>query len=308
MAKGCCGSSGCSCQLIGHGAVEITGSGQPSDPFILDVDLNLGSSTNKTFTVVVDGDGSTADPYTLETSFTSTAQLDDLPDVQAPAPTNGQVLAWNATLSRWVPQPPTTAAAGSVLHNTSLDGDGSAGTPLAVLPAPSRGLATFPAGLGLTDASLASMVQRFVDTAARATAIPTPTLNQLTVLDTNPGVINYWNGTVWSVLPNQTTWNAVGGEFLALSGPYTPGLPVTVMTKQITDTTDGLGVFEVLDSTDLAGASGVLAVQLTESGSIGWKAVLNPVSNQVVATAYRIADGTVLAGTPVSGVMLAILY
>ena len=308
MAKGCCGGGTCSCQMIGHGAVDITGSGQPSDPFVLDVDLNLGSSTNETFTVVVQGDGSTAYPYTLDVRYSDSAKLDDIPDVLAPNPSNGQVLAWNGPQQKWLPQAPVTAAAGSVLHDTSLDGDGSAGTPLAVLPAPTRMLATFPAGLGLTDAALASVTQRFVDAAARSAAIPAPMLNQMTLLDTNPGVINYWTGSAWSVLPNQTGWNAVNGQFLALSGPFSQGLPVTIVTKQINTTTDGAGLFSVLDTTDLTGFSGILAVQLTETGSIAWKAMLNTVSNQVVGTAYRVSDGTVLAGTPITAVALAVLY
>lgn len=309
MAK-CCGQTGggCGCQIIGHGAVDVSGSGQPSDPFILDVDLYLGSSANKTFNTIISGDGSSATPYTPVVTFADTAQLDDIPDVLAPNPANGQVLAWNSAQGKWVAAPPTTAPAGAVLHDTSLNGDGSATTPLAVLNEPTRLLGTFPAGIGLTDLGMASVVQHFADETSRAAAIPTPFLNQMTMLDTELGVIHYWTGSAWSLLPNQTSWEVPGGSMLELSGAYSDGLPVTVMVVQVNATTDALGNFDIFGTTELTGRSGVLTAQFSEHGVTPWKAMLNAVSNKIVGTAYRISDGSVMAGTPVTGSAQAILY
>lgn len=309
MAKGCCGGSGtCSCQIIGHGAVNVSGSGQPDSPFILDVDLDFESSANKTFITLIMGDGSDAAPYSPVVTFADTAELDDLPDVQAPSPTNGQVLAWDSAQAAWMPTAPTTAATGAVLHDTSLTGDGSAPTPLAVVSAPTRFLGTFAAGLGLTDIGMASTTQRFIDSTARAAAIPSPMLNQMTMLDSAPGVIEYWTGSDWDPLPGQTLWENVNGALLELSGPYSPGLQPTVMVLQVNTTTDAFGDFDVLGTPELAGRSGVLTAMFSEAGGTPWKAVLNPVSNKIVGTAYRLTDGTVMAGTPVAGTAQAILY
>jgi hypothetical protein len=310
MPKGCCGASGtCACVITGSGAISVSGSGLPTDPFVIDAENNnWESSTNKTFTTIIEGDGSSADPLSSQVQFSDTAALDDFPDVLAPSPTNGYVLAWDGAQAKWVPQAPTTASAGSVLHDTSLDGDGSSGTPLAVLPEPNRLLGTFPNGIGLTDTGMSSLVQKFVDEAARDAAVPNPFLNQLVMLDTEPGVIYYWTGVEWSVLPNQTVWEVPLGAMLELSGAYTDGVPVTVAILQMTSTTDEAGNFDVLGTTELAGRSGVLTALFTEQGGTPWKAMLNASNNKIVGTAYRITDGSVMAGTPVSGTVQAILY
>ena len=168
-------------------------------------------------------------------------------------------------------------------------------------------LGVFGSGVGLTDQGLYSVVQHFVDAAARFAAIPTPALNQITILDTEPGIQWYWTGSAWSTLPNQTGWES-GGAMLELSGPWSDGLQPTVMVFQVNTTTDANGAFDVLGTVELAGRSGVLTVQFNEQGVTPWKAMLNPVSNKIVGTAYRISDGTAMAGTPVTGTVQAILY
>lgn len=309
MAKGCCGSTGgCSCQIIAQGILEVSGSGSPSDPFILDADVDFTSSQNKTFTTLMTGDGSNATPYSPVVTFSGTAQLDDVPDVQAPNPTNGQVLGWSDALSAWVAQAASVAPAGAVLHDTSMTGDGSAGAPLAMVEHPTRLVGTFPQGVGLTDAGMAATVQHFVDDAARAAAVTAPWLNQMTTLDTEPGVLYYWTGSAWSLLPNQTGWEVPNGALLELSGPYSDGLPVTVMAVQVNATTDSFGNFDIFGTTELAGRSGVVTALFTEQGSYPWKTMINVVSNKIVGTAYRMSDGSLMAGTPVIGTAQAILY
>jgi hypothetical protein len=64
----------------------------------------------------------------------------------------------------------------------------------------------------------------------------------------------------------------------------------------------------VLTAADLTGRSGVLAVNIQEVGSVGWKAMANPAVTKVTGTAYRITDGSLMAGTPVTAVVQAILY
>lgn len=45
---------------------------------------------------------------------------------------------------------------------------------------------------------LGQSVIRFSSAAARTAAIAAPTLNQLTMLDTAPGAVDYWNGSAWA--------------------------------------------------------------------------------------------------------------
>jgi hypothetical protein len=45
---------------------------------------------------------------------------------------------------------------------------------------------------------MSQAVARFASAAARTAGLPAPILNQLTALDTVPGVIDYWTGSVWA--------------------------------------------------------------------------------------------------------------
>lgn len=308
MPTGCCGHASCSCQIVTGGRLSVEGSGQPGDPFVIDLEADFDSGSNATFDTIASGIGSAADPWVIETQYALTAKLDHLPDVNVPAPTNAQVLSWDAPTSKWVAAAPTTAPVGAVLHDTSLTGDGSAGSPMAVVPSTSRLLGSFPSGVGLSDLGLASVVQHYADAAARTAALPSPTINMLTMLDSSPGVVWYWTGSKWSLLPNQTTWVATGGSFLELSGPYQDGAPVTVLVKQLSITTDASGLFSVLDAADLLGKSGVLSPSVQETGAIAWKAMLHAAGSTVTATAYRMTDGSVMAATPLTGTVQAILY
>src|SRR5678815_4690585 len=128
----CCGGASCSCVIQGGSGITVTGAGTPASPFVLDAHQVFNAVDNKTFDLSITGSGTTIDPWTVQVTWATTAQLDDFPDVQAPTPTNGQVLGWDNTLQKWTPRAPTTAAAGAVLHDTSLTGDGSSGAPLAV--------------------------------------------------------------------------------------------------------------------------------------------------------------------------------
>jgi len=307
MPTGCCGQATCSCKIeTGDGPLGVSGSGQPGDPFIFDLELARSSTHNITFDTLSAGEGSTADPWTVETHFAPTAKLDHLPDVNVPSPANGQVLAWNTATNQWVAAAPTVAPTGAVSHDTSLSGDGSPATPLGVTPVTARLFGTFPTGVGLNDQGMVSVVQHFMGSGQRATTIPLPTLNQLTMLDSNPGVVDYWNGTAWVPQVGQVSWTT-SDEFLELSGPYSGG-PVQVQTLQVSTTTDAVGVFDVLTVAALTGRSGVLTCLIQETGSQPWKAMPYPNTNKVSATAYRITDGSVMSAQPVTAMVMAITY
>jgi hypothetical protein len=307
MPKGCCNDGNCSCKITTTGRMDVSGSGQASDPYVLSIEAAISGQDNSTFDTDITGNGALDNPWLVETSYAPTARLNDVPDVNVPGPTNGQVLSWNAATSTWVASAPTTAAAGAVQHDGTMVGDGSVGVPLSVVPIESRMLGSFVNGVGLTDQGLNSVVQHFPTAADRTAAIGVAAANMLTMLDTNPGVIDYWNGSAWVPLVSQTKF-VISGQLLTLSAAYTSG-PVTVLSTQVSTTTDVNGVFDVLSATDLAGFSGVLSAQVQEIGTgTPWRAQVYPNVTKVSATAYRLDTGAVYAGVPVTATVIALLY
>ena len=307
MPSGCCGGNTCACQIIGEGGVTIEGSGQPSDPFIINADTYHTDSNNGQFVVDATGTGTSANPYAMEVNYAPTARLDDIPNVDTPTPQNGQVLTWDSTTQTWKASPPAVAPVGAVVHDLSLTGDGSAGAPLGVVPHQARYIGVTNSGVGLNDQGLASVVHHFANDAARFASIPFPVTNMLSMLETDPGIVFYWDGTNWVRPPNQTGWVATEA-LLELSGAYATGLPVTIMVVQVDTTTDSNGVFDVLGLVDLAGRSGVLTVSLQETGDVAWKAMIFDNVDRISGTAYRLTDGSIMAGTPVTATVQAITY
>lgn len=307
----CCGSgSSCSCKISAGPGIEVTGSGTAVDPFILSASIAFEVESNLQFTVSLSGTGEVGNPYHLAVTYAPTSKLDDVPDVNASSPANGQVLSWNAATSTWVPANPTTAAAGSVSHDQSLSGDGSVGTPLAVVPYAARFLSLFAAsGIGISDAGINQLVRHFIDSAARDTASPAPVLNTLSMLDSDPGRVTYWDGSVWQPLPPSFDVAYAGAttEFLALSGSYA-GTRRTHLVKQFSATTDASGNVDVLDLTDLTGRAGVLSAMFQETGALAFKMVLFANTDRVSGHAYRVSDGTPYASVALTGIVDAWVY
>lgn len=65
-------------------------------------------------------------------------------------------------------------------------------------------------------------VARFSSAAARTAGLTGPTLGQLSSLDTAPGVIEYWTGTVWAQAPGGA-WIPYTPSLVGASGPSTVG-------------------------------------------------------------------------------------
>lgn len=300
----CCGGPSCACKIESSDSIEVSGTGSSQDPFILETSSPLTVTDNSTFNLILTGSN-------LEVAYAVTAKLDDIPDVEAPAPTNAQVLGWDTATSRWTPRAPTTAASGSVTHDTSLSGDGSGGSPLQVVEDPIRFLVTVAAGLGLSDAGINMLVRGFVDSAARTAADPVPDLNALSMLDVAPGRIDYWTGSAWAPVPGLQDVDVVG-QLLALSGSYVTGMRVRQVIRQVTTDTDSGGVFAVLTAADLTGAAGVLTAQFQEvypgTGAAAYKAVLQPAVDRIDGVAYRLDDGTPYLSQTVNGTLIAYLY
>jgi len=308
MPSCCGGGATCSCKMEATGQLHITGSGQPNDPFVLSLDAELDGGHTKSFDVVITGDGSSADPWVVTNQWATTAQLDDIPDVSAATPANAQVLAWNSAAAQWQPAAPTVAPTGAVQHDLTLQGDGSAGTPLGAIADTTRFLGSFSTGLGLTDAGVADLVQHFVDATQRSSVLLSPRQNALSMLDSNAGRIDYWDGAAWQPATYTTKWNILGAALLQLSGPYTAGLPLIITTNQISTTTDANGVFSVVPAADLTGRAGVLNVQFQPMGAVPFRVMVAAASDHISGTAYRLSDGSVLANQPITGVYQAACY
>lgn len=310
----CCGSATCACVLEEGVHVEIGGTGTTGDPFVISADVDLEVVDNPRFNLTLNGVGTVAAPWAIEVDFASTAKLDDLPDVNAAAPTNGQVLGWDSATSKWTARAPTTAAAGSVLHDTALTGDGSAGTPLGVNEDPNRGLTTVATGVGLNDAALRSTTWRFADSAARTAHWLAPALNTLSVLDSAPGQIDYWTGSTLAIAGGTFAVASVSGEeFYQMSGPYAGGR-LSLFTRNVTAMTDVDGIIEVIAAADLAGRAGVMAAWAQPTGdplssiAVPFAAMLAGEGGAVKARIYRLDDGLPLPVTPVTLQVAAWVY
>jgi hypothetical protein len=285
----------------------VSGTGTANDPFVLAADLGLGVVDNETFDLTLGGTGTEVSPWTLEVDFAPTARLNDLPDVSAPAPAAGQVLAWNAVVQQWTAQAPTTAPVGAVSHNPSLTGDGSSGAPLGVVANGSRYVTTDANGVGLTDAGINRQARHWINTSDRLTATPPPELNTLSLLDAVPGRVDYWDGDSWEPIKGSFDTLLTGTALLELSGPWT-GSRLTYVIKQIADTTDSAGDFSLLGAGDLATAAGVMSLWFQETGSAAVKVVPMVAGAFVKGRAYHLTDGTAWAGLAVTGTLFAWLY
>jgi len=309
MAR-CCGSTGtCACKIVEGNHVSVTGSGTSQDPFVVAGDLALNPVAGDTFTVGITGAGTLDSPWAIEVYYSPGAQLSDLPDVGDVPPTNGQVLGWSDAEGAWIPQPPTTATPGGVVTDTSLNGDGSTGAPLAVRPHAARYIQVSADGVGLTNDAINQMVRVFADATARAAASPAPRLGTISVLDSDPGRLDFYDGTTWLPIDNGISLAVQPGSLLELSGPYAGGR-VWDWVDQISVVTDASGDFTILSATDIGGFAGVLTVNFQETGTTAWKAVVradDPTST-IIGRAFNMLDGTALAGFTATGTVRALLY
>lgn len=307
----CCGGATCACVVEEGPGISIIGSGTAQDPFEISADLDLNVVDTTVFNLTLAGAGTVVSPWSLTVAFAATAKLDDLPDVNAPTPTNAQVLGWDNATSKWTPRAPTTAASGSVQHDTSMSGDGSGGSPLSVDSDTANEVETRAGGVGLTDYAQNSLVRRYANAAARTAETLAPTLNTISMLDTNPGVQEYWDGGDWVLLPDSFDTVLIGNELLELSGPYV-GTRLTRVVKNLSTSTDVTGVFDALTAAELVGYAGVLSILVTPTDpsdvGVPWTPMMYGNVTKVSGVSYRVDDGTPWTGVSVTAIIEAWLY
>jgi hypothetical protein len=123
------------------------------------------------------------------------------------------------------------------------------------------------------DLFMQQVVARFTNAAARTTAITTPELNQLTMLDSRAGYVQYWNGTAW--------------VDLAYVPPVIPAVPPSPLPDgyhlqygSSVMTTDGGGNCGLAYPIAFAGTGSVPVA--TEGGGLGANVGLNNANNAIV--------------------------
>lgn len=312
----CCGASGCSCKIIGgaaadtHTNIKVSGAGSTQSPLtITGAAVEAIGTDSVTLTVAYDAGSNT---YTLEADFAATSSLDDLGDVVAPTPTNGQVLAYNAGTGKWIPAAATPAASGSVTHDLSLSGDGSVGTPLVVNHSASGGTATRADGVGLNDATLNSVVRHFASAAGRSAAVLAPVLNTLSVLDDAPGEVDYWDGSAWRAL--LLFAGDSGDALLEQSGPYVDQTPTFAFSAFVNDSTDVNGRVTLLAAVNapLSTAAGIMSYSFNLESGYPFLVCYDTALGDLDAILYAVdptdSSFTPAASVPVKGHVRAILY
>jgi hypothetical protein len=311
MAR-CCGSTGtCSCKIEAGQNILLRGTGTSQDPFVVEADVALEVEDNDQFDIGLGGNGSREFPWLVEVRYAPSATLNGLPDVDNVEPEerdNGYVVGWNAARGLYELQPPTTAAVGTVLTDGSLAGDGSSGAALQVREDPARLLATGPNGLGLSDAGINRTLRRFPDAAARDAASPAPEYNSVSMLDTRPGQVDYWDGADWVPVESRVGIDAAG-ELLPLSGNYDGGRTIMYARRLSGITTAADGSFTALPTADLLTYAGVVSCTIQPTGAgTPWAAMAVPTIDRITAKAIRLDNGQPLAGAAITASVTALLY
>lgn len=312
----CCGGSGCSCKVVsavasdGNLNVRVTGAGSATVPItIVGAGIDVADTTSIDLTISYDAG---INQYTLQAGFAATSSIDNLGNVNAPAPTSGQVLSWNSGSSKWVAAAPTVAPTGAVNHDSSLSGDGSGGVPLVVRHSSVGGTTTRVDGIGLNDATLNSIVRTYADASGRSSDPLPPDLNTLSVLDDTPGQVDYWDGSAWQPLILFT--GETGVALFEQSGAYPQNSPTFAHNVLISDTTDGDGRVTLLDSgsSPFSTAAGILDYSLNLESGYPYVVCYDMSLGNLDAILYvfSIADSAFIpaASVAVEGKLRAILY
>ena len=184
MARCSCSGSTCNCLIVAGEGVNVTGSGTPTNPYVVASEVTDFASVfqvNDTVSVNLSmiGRGTVGDPLIL--SAVASQRLIDLSDVGDEfGPINGDVPVWvGGGTGHWEFQPPPTTPPGAVNTGPGLDGDGSIGDVLQVAVSGTWGVGPL-SGLG-SDSTVGLEV--YIDSAGELRARPTATFGAVTWSD-----------------------------------------------------------------------------------------------------------------------------
>jgi hypothetical protein len=125
-----CSGSSCQCLILAGQGIEISGSGNTNNPYVITSTSTIAGSLVVQDTATVDltavGAGTPGDPFVL--TATATVSVEQLTNVSGAPPDVGDTLSWDG--SSWVMAPPPVAPAGAVNVGGGLLGNGSVGNPV----------------------------------------------------------------------------------------------------------------------------------------------------------------------------------
>jgi hypothetical protein len=85
---------------------------------------------------------------------------------------------------------------------------------------------------------MSQTVPRFTNATQRTSQLTAPVLNQLSILDSRPGVVQYWNGSAWvDAAPLVQAGNSV--LTTNVSGIFTVGFPIPFAAIPVASITNG---------------------------------------------------------------------
>lgn len=174
----CCGHSGCACIVNGGDGITVTGSGSPSDPYVVTSNITeltglIGVQDSTSVNLTLTGSGTIADP--LQLRAVAILKMTELADVNDPSggPAVGESPVWVGAGSdgHWEFQIPPPSPAGAVNVENGLYGLGDVSDPIGVETSGVWGVGSL-AGLG-GDSTIGLPI--YIDSAGKVRAKPVGT-------------------------------------------------------------------------------------------------------------------------------------
>jgi hypothetical protein len=254
MARCSCNGSQCNCLILAGEGTELSGSGHPSDPYVItNTGIRGALKVQDTTTVdlAINGNGVQTDPYLLSARATLRL-LHDMVDMgigQTADPGDTIIVQVDGT---WHLGPPPVTPAGAVNTRGGILGDGTFTAPIEVATSGTWGLP--PLDTYGQDSTIGTTI--YVDSAGRLRAAPQQV--QTVTWDAIQGKPTTFDST-WAQVTGKpqyfdSTWNQVANKPLTF-----PSTWATVSGKPTTSTLDGRNIF-VSDNppTSAQGTSGDL--------------------------------------------------
>lgn len=238
MARCSCNGSQCNCLVISGEGTIVTGSGHPSDPYVITntgIRDALKVTDTQTVDLAINGAGVQNDPYLLS-AVAKLRLLHDMVDMgvgQTADPGDTIIVQVDGT---WHLGPPPVTPAGAVNTRGGIQGDGTFTAPIEVAVSGTWGLPPLD-GLG-ADSTIGTVI--YVDSAGQVRAAPQQV--QTVTWDAVQGKPTTFPST-WTDVTGKpqyfnTTWNQIDSK--PVDFPTTWAL---VKNKPATSTLDGRNIF-----------------------------------------------------------------